>query len=257
MNKINKGIDLVKSKFMIKFKQKVFKGKKYDVKYVLDINKKSKDLLIVFTACTKVGQTARYNYIRTVEGYKCNKLFILDDFGFDNRGAYYLGKDKDFAIEKDVKILIEKIIKELNIRRSVFIGSSKGGYAALYFGLDFKNSSIITGAPQYKLGNYLNLPGHENILKYIMGDTEETSIDYLNLLMKRKLEEKKNNNNKIYLHYSINEENYVSDLEHLIKDVEYFNIELIKDEETYSGHAELTNYFPGFIKENLDKEFVR
>jgi len=48
----------------------------------------------------------------------------------------------------------------------------------------------------------------------------------------------------------------MSDLEPLIKDVEDFNIELIKDEETYSSHSELTNYFPGFIKEVLDEHLL-
>ena len=65
MNKINKGIDLLKSKFMIKFKQKVFEGEKYNVKYVLDINKKSNDLLIVFTACTKVVTLSKRTTMKT------------------------------------------------------------------------------------------------------------------------------------------------------------------------------------------------
>lgn len=91
MNKVDKLLDLMKAIIFSKFKQRVFKGERYDIKYVLERNKNSKDLIIVFTSCTKVGQKARYNYVRTLDKYKCNKLFILDDFGFDKRGAYYLG----------------------------------------------------------------------------------------------------------------------------------------------------------------------
>lgn len=59
----------------------------------------------------------------------------------------------------------------------------------MYFGFSIENSIIISGAPQYMLGNYLNLPGHKNILNYIMGDTEKSSIEYLNEVIKRKLDE--------------------------------------------------------------------
>ena len=114
INKFNKAIDLLKTKYLMKFKQKTYMGSKYKINYLLEKNSKSKDLLIVFSACTKIGQKARYNYIRTLDEFKCNKLYILDDFGFDGRGAYYLGKDKDFMIEKDVIALINKVSTEIN-----------------------------------------------------------------------------------------------------------------------------------------------
>ena len=122
----------------MKFKQKKYIGNKYNINYLLERNNKSKDLIIVFSACTKKGQRARYNYIRTLDKIKSNKLFILDDFGFDGRGAYYLGKDNDFMIEKEVISLIYKIREEINPEKEIYIGSSKGGYSALYFGLERK-----------------------------------------------------------------------------------------------------------------------
>ena len=78
-----------------------------------------------------MGQKARYNYVRTLDKYKCNKLFILDDFGFDKRGAYYLGENGNFGIEKDVELLIDKTICNLKTNKNIFIGSSKVGYAAI------------------------------------------------------------------------------------------------------------------------------
>lgn len=256
INKINKAIDLLKSKYMIKFKQKVYNGKKYKVKYVLDKAIDSQDLLIVFTACTKVGQPARYNYIRTLDKYKCNKLFILDDFGFDNRGAYYLGKDNDFDIEKDVASLIDEIRNELKVNRNILIGSSKGGYAALYFGMDIKNSIVITGAPQYMLGSYLNLPGHQNILKYIMGNVEGESISKLNTLMEEKLIINKENNNMIYIHYSTNDETYDTDIKHLLNKLDDLGISTVKDIEKYTSHSELTLFFPAFIEKVLEEKLL-
>lgn len=98
LDKSNKILDLLKTKYLMKFKQKTYLGNKYKIKYIFKKNNKSRDLLIVFSSCTKIGQKARYNYVRTLDEFKCNKLFILDDFGFDGRGAYYLGKDNDFMI---------------------------------------------------------------------------------------------------------------------------------------------------------------
>lgn len=252
MNKINKLIDIMKTKAYMKFKQKEYRGNKYNVRYVLEKNPSDK-LIIVFTACTKKGQKARYNYIRTVEKYNFNKLFILDDFGFDNRGAYYLGKNKDFKIEEDVRKLIKNVSKNLNIKEEIYIGSSKGGYAALYFGIERENAIIITGAPQYKLGNYLAIPNHEEILEYIMGDTSEESIDILNKLMKEKIIKNKENNNKIYVHYSSEEETFNSDLKFLIDDLNENKLNVSYDKKCYKNHFELTKFFPEYIKSILDK----
>ena len=251
VNKANKVIDLLKTKYLMKFKQKKYIGNKYNINYLLEKNNRSKDLIIVFSSCTKIGQKARYNYIRTLDKVKCNKLFILDDFGFDGRGAYYLGKDGDFIIEKEVFALIKKVIDEIKPKKEIYIGSSKGGYSALYFGLERKHSYIITGAPQYNLGDYLNIPNHKNILEYIMGDCSNKSIEKLNNLMKDKMKLNKNNNNSIYVHYSTEEETYETDIKPFLEEVDKLKINVFKDENRYKNHAELTLYFPNYIKDTL------
>lgn len=251
INKFSKAIDLLKTKYLMKFKQETYIGDKYKINYLLEKNNKSKDLLIVFSACTKVGQKARYNYIRTLEEFECNKLYILDDFGFDGRGAYYLGKDKDFMIEKDVLSLINKVSAEINPEKEIYIGSSKGGYSALYFGIERRNSYIIIGAPQYNLGDYLNLPNHKNILEYIMGDCSEESIHKLNNLMRDKLNFNKDNKNTIYIHYSTEEETYDSDIKPLLEELSKVNLKVSHDKKNYNSHAELTLYFPNYAKNSI------
>lgn len=253
--KVNKAIDLLKTKYLMNFKQKVYTGEKYNIKYLLECNKESNDILIVFTACTKEGQKARYNYVRTLEEFSCNKLFILDDFGFDGRGAYYLGKDKDFAISKDVEILIDKICKKVNAKKEIYIGSSKGGYAALYFGISRKNTTMIVGAPQYRLGKYLSIPNHKSILTYIMGDESIESIEKLNVLMENRLNENNKENNTIYLHYSTEEETFKSDISPLIEKLNSLSVKTVYDINNYKNHADLTNYFPKYIKDVLKDKY--
>lgn len=251
MNKVNKLIDILKTKAHMIFSQKEYEGNKYNIKYISENNNSSK-LLVVFTACTKKGQKARYNYMKTVESCKFNKLFILDDFGFDNRGAYYLGKNKDFKIQEDVRALINKIVKDFNIKDEIYIGSSKGGYAALYFGIERKNTTIITGAPQYNLGNYLAIPNHKEILEYIMGDSTLESINILNVLMKNQICKNKDNNNKIYLHYSTEEETFNSDLKFLIDDLNENKLNVFYDKKDYGSHSDLTRFFPDYIKSTIN-----
>ena len=53
--KAEKAIDLLKTKYLMKFKQKKYIGNKYNINYLLERNNKSKDLIIVFSACTKKG----------------------------------------------------------------------------------------------------------------------------------------------------------------------------------------------------------
>ena len=251
VDKVNKVIDLLKTKYLMKFKQKKYIGNKYNINYLLERNNKSKDLIIVFSACTKKGQRARYNYIRTLDKIKSNKLFILDDFGFDGRGAYYLGKDNDFMIEKEVISLIYKIREEINPEKEIYIGSSKGGYSALYFGLERKNSYIITGAPQYNLGDYLSIPNHKSILEYIMGYSCNYSIVKLNNLMKDKINLNRYNNKSIYIHYSTEEETYKSDIKPLLEELDKLDMKIYRDEKAYKSHSELTIFFPDYIKDTL------
>ena len=154
-------------------------------------------------------------------------------------------------IEKEVISLIYKIREEINPEKEIYIGSSKGGYSALYFGLERKNSYIITGAPQYNLGDYLSIPNHKSILKYIMGYSCNDSIVKLNNLMKDKINLNRYNNNSIYIHYSTEEETYKSDIKPLLEELDKLDMKIYRDEKAYKSHSELTIFFPDYIKDTL------
>ena len=61
-------------------------------------------------------------------------------------------------IETSVVSLISNIMHENNIlfKNVISVGSSKGGTAALYYGMKYNYGNIIVGAPQYKIGTYLS-----------------------------------------------------------------------------------------------------
>src|SRR5690606_31417746 len=98
-------------------------------------NKKSDKLLVVFSAMVGEGQSPVYNYVIKFNNIKCNKLYILDEYGYQKRGSYYLGENNNFFIDKAVTKLIDFISNEHGFNRKNIIttGTSKGGFAALYF----------------------------------------------------------------------------------------------------------------------------
>lgn len=127
MNKVEKYIDYVTTRIKQFLKQRTFVSKKQNVslKYMLEKNRSSRILIVVFSACTRKGVKARYNYVRTLKDVKENKLFILDDFGADHRGAYYLGQDGGNEIELACQKLIMQKAEELRAKRLFYAEAPK------------------------------------------------------------------------------------------------------------------------------------
>lgn len=253
--KIEKYIEYLTTKIKILYKEKKHKSNGYTLKYILD-HKNSTDLVVVLSGIPRQGLKARYNYGRTLRNIKANKLFILDDFGYDQRGAFYLGKNKDFKIQEAVKDLITKVKKDLQIERTFYVGSSKGGFASLYFGIQDSGSTIIAGGPQYILGDHLKRGVYPKYtLPYILGENyTKEDINHLNNLVKNVVYETKGNNCKIYLHYSDREYTYNRHVVPLLEDLSKNNIHYFEDIEHYEKHAEIAYYFPGFLVKTLETE---
>ena len=96
------------------------------LKYLFKRNKTSDELIVVFSGFPG-DDVAKYNYVRTLSGVPCNQLFILDDFGWQKKGSYYLGENGDFYVEKMVLELIQMLKDQYKINRLITAGSSKGG----------------------------------------------------------------------------------------------------------------------------------
>ena len=131
--------------------------------------------------------------------------------------------------------------KQLNIKNTIYVGSSKGGYAALYFGLDDENSDIIVGAPQYYLGKYLK-DTHPHILEFIIGNTEE-GIKYLNNLLSNKISSSKYKG-RIFIHYSTEEHTYEEHIQYLLRDLKENELCINVNESKYASHTDVSKYFP-------------
>lgn len=138
-------------------------------------------LAVVFTAIHQPGDFT-FNYKNSVDQTGVNALYILDDFG--DQGAYYLADHGDRSIFESVQTLISRELNRLGLTAADLItaGSSKGGSAAILHGIEAGAGRIIVGAPQVRIGSFLQTP-HTNILRYMMGDTDDEAVRTLDQVM--------------------------------------------------------------------------
>lgn len=255
MKKVKKYVEYFITKMRVILKQKQYIYDNTAIKYMYE-NQRRKDLIIVFSSCTRKGIKARYNYVWTLKNMELDQLFILDDYGGDGRGIFYLGKDMDFFAERAVIQLISHIMWKHHYRKIIFAGSSKGGYGALNFGLLYPGSYIIAGAPQYHLGSYLMDPDNhlEDTLKYITGKSRESiskaAVKELDSHLYGKIQNYKSykSSANIFLHYSREERTYQEHIKDLIIDLKENGFYLQEDVGEYKNHSDVSLYFPGYLK---------
>lgn len=222
------------------------------LKYIFNPKANSKTLLIIFSGGSPEGVPARYNYVNNVRKYPSNQLYILDDFGPNERGAFYLGQNRDFYIERAVSALIKHICDEYKIDNTNIIscGTSKGGFCALYFAFKYHYGAAVVGAPQILLGDYLNTEQHKYGLEYLAGNTDEESISFLNGLLLEAMRTS-STHPKIYLHCSQYEHHYP---EHVLPFLDVANelgVDVTLDLGNYEHHEEVTPHYPIFLRSSL------
>jgi hypothetical protein len=230
--------------------EQVFKDE-VEVKYLYFPSYKDSDLLtITFAGFHAEGATPKYNYIRTLDAFDCNRLYLLDDFG--SRGSYYMCKSRDFKIERSIKKLIDMICQEHGIKKKISLGSSKGGSAAIYYGIKYDFDAVIAGAPQFYIGSYLKkVKSANNVLEFMAGSQDEESIEYVDNIIKNVVHSKKQCLTKVIIcvgkddpHYALHSAPLIELLKEkgIFNDVEFLN---------YKKHSDIGTHFPESLKKNL------
>ena len=245
--KIEKYYEFVLTKGYLLLNQKKYCENDVCLKYLFE-KQESDVLIVVFSSCTRKGIRARYNYRKTLQNVECNKLFLLDDFAEDHRGSYYIGKDNMFGEEKVTENLIKKTIADTGANKLIFTGSSKGGWAALNFGMMFDEVDIICGGPQFWLGSYLLASGNEITLDYILGERSEEKIGNLDCYLKNKIEQAAPTGKRIYIHYSNKEHTYVEHIKDLLECLREYGYSIEEDVADYENHSDISYFFPGYLQ---------
>ena len=230
--------------------EKVFKSKK-SIKYVFQSAKKDNDfLIVVFSGFGPKGSKPVYNYIRTLSHLDVNKLFILDDQG--DRGCYYLGENRNFDIEFSVISLINHIANNQSIHDSNIIccGSSKGGYAALYFSIKYEFGFAIVGAPQTKLGSYLYKVKELSTLEFIAGDCSDESVLFCDKLLYDVVEKSKQIPD-LYIHVGSGEHHYEDHVLPFQRHLNRFGFDCSLDLKDYSDHGKIGEFYQKVLLNKL------
>jgi hypothetical protein len=145
----------------------------------------STHLAVVFSALGPVGNFS-YNYRRSMQGQDVNVLYILDDFG-DQGSYYWLQRGKESVFDA-VQELIRSTMKQLGIVDSANVsmfGTSKGGTAAILHGAGLGAGAVFVGAPQFRVGSFLETH-HPNVLEYMVrGHTPAHAIALDRLLVSK------------------------------------------------------------------------
>lgn len=133
-----------------------------------------------------------YNYRSSLAPVDAYRLYILDDFG--SRGSYYYADHRDESIFSAVQSFLREVASDLAISPEdmVFIGSSKGGTAALAHGLRLGAGRILAGAPQCFPGAYLRGAAPE-ILEFIAGDGADSPAKWLDRMLPDAVENARGN----------------------------------------------------------------
>lgn len=222
--------------------------------YLLQTNRRSDTLVVCFSGFGN-GGAAKYNYINTLKSVNANKLFILDNFGYNHQGSYYLGEQGDFFLPNMVISLIKKVQKERKINHVVMVGSSKGGSAALFYSIKMEAEACIIGAPQYFIGDYLSIDKHLPILEGIMGNTLSESVDRLNRVMSDCVRDASLQKPTVYIHYSPKEHTYPEHIVDMIGELESCGYTVVEDSEyEYTEHGDVAKYFPKYLLSVLSGE---
>ena len=224
-----------------------------DIHYLL-YKKPSKTLIIGFQALPVLPNDFRYNYVSTLSGTKASKLYIQDDFA--PHGNYYLGGNGTFETEKHVLALIRSTIEKCKAEKLIFIGSSKGGYCAVNFGIEFPNSCMVVGAPQYYVGDFMTeVKKFGSTIETVVGSPKtEQKIQKLNTRLRGKIEaDEYADTQTVYMHCSVNDKTYEKHVSDMIRDMEHAGIRVVFDKSEYEGHDDLKYHFPTYLKETIKK----
>ncbi|MER5182745.1 hypothetical protein ABT009_31080 [Streptomyces sp. NPDC002896] len=177
-----------------------------------------------------------------LDGLRSNILWIRDRF--DGRNTYYLCKDMDFAVERSVIGLISKVMKALGLTPGdvTLWGSSKGGSAALYFGLRYGFRNIVASVPQLRIGTFVR-DVYPDTGRHMLGEAmPDGNVGVLDAILPDLLASGANPDANIYVVSSPQDEQYSTQVEPFLGLLQrYKNFNFIFSESPFiTGHGKVT-----------------
>lgn len=205
----------------------------------------SNALVVTFPGAPGDFQTGEWGYLVTISKYNCNALFIKTDRQFNYSWLTCInGKP---VIENAIKALIDMCAKEVNATQIITIGTSMGGFCALYYGLKY-GYDIISGSPPYSLNDPVKI-------MYAVGGNGKAETDWFNDQIRTIIKNASNRgkNKKLFILYGEGERFWLDadQGQQLFKDLENANINFTYKLYPYSNHVTIAMLFPRILKSRL------
>ena len=207
-----------------------------------------KHLIFVFSGFLN-KTPGNYDFINAMNDCPAEVIWINDSF--DNMYTYYLCVNMDFKIEEAIKEFMMQKIQERNLSYSqvTTTGYSKGGSAALYYGLSMGIKNIVTTVPQMKIGSYV-ANNWKEVASHMMGeDYQNAHINYLDKLLVKTLKQEKDFNRNIYLLTSESDIQYNTEIRPYLEDLaKYDNFNLMKSFSVFvREHNQVTSHHTALL----------
>lgn len=132
------------------------------------------------------------------------------------------------------------------------MGTSKGGTAALYYGLKNSVNQIVIGACQYRIGSYV--AAFPDIFKGMTShEVNAKDVDEMDRIMPKMLRLAMKDSTTIHLIHSSSEPTYERDIKYLIKDLNESGVRWTEYECGFENHEEIGKHFIPIAKNILSK----
>ncbi|MEV6792106.1 hypothetical protein AB0M87_08935 [Streptomyces sp. NPDC051320] len=176
------------------------------------------------------------------DNLRSNILWIRDLF--DGKNSYYMCKGMDFSLERSVITLISNVMNSLSITpdHCTMFGGSKGGSAALYFGLKYGFGSIVSIVPQFRVGSYVK-KSVPTVAEFMMGEgVPDENLRFLDSLIPDLVREGGNRGANIYMFSAAQDEQFKDQIEPFLGFFNgYDNFNFIFSDSPFIGdHTEVT-----------------
>lgn len=236
--------------------ERVFSSR-VELRYILEPATERPDVLLVAVAAApRSGGPPRYGMYRALGSASCHRLFVLDDHrpaGAHARPCWYLGSNRLTDVPDSVCELISQTADELGVpsSRIVTCGTSKGGWASLYFAARLGVGHAIVGEPQVLLGEHLlaaDLLTSETLefAAHIAGGTSSHDRDYLNEVLFAAFRRSASPPH-VHLYCGRDSYYYAHDALPLVHFLERRGISTELELGDHSEHADVGLHFPGYV----------
>jgi hypothetical protein len=177
-----------------------------------------------------------------LDNLRSNILWIRDRF--DGQNTYYLCQGMDFGVERSVIGLITRVMKSLNLTPGdvTLWGSSKGGTAALYFGLRYGFRNMVASVPQLRIGTFVR-DVYPDVGRHMLGaDMADDHVRTLDAIMPDLLSSGAHPDAHLYVVSSPQDEQYATQVEPYLPLLQrYQNFNFIFSESPFiTDHGKVT-----------------